>query len=352
MPRYYKNCNGLYETSRTINGKRVRFRGKTCADVDRKIAAYAAKKPRARTLADVTDEWIEAKEREIRIATAKSYEFAAQIIKRHLGDKRVDEITPLDVTRFVRAVEQMGYSGSTVQTVLGRLKGILGYAVLCGDIDINPATEVHKSRNLPKEERTALTEEQERKVEECREGHWLLGIMLLYTGLRRGELLALTWQDVDRAEGVIHVTKKLNFSTNPPTVDQFLKSQNGRRDVPILAPLAAVLPDNRIGLVFGNPDGTHLTHRGLDRLWRTYCADAGLTDAQGNPAVTPHQFRHSYATICYEAGIDAMSAAAMMGDTAEVVSRIYTELRKAHHAQQAEQVSAFLELRAAQRCSI
>lgn len=345
MPRYYRNAQGQYETSRTINGKRVRFRGRTCAEVDAKIAAYSERQVRGRTLTDVTDEWIEAKEKDVRVATAKSYAFAAEIIKRHIGDKRVNKITPLDVTRFIRTVERMGYSGSTVQTVLGRLKNILGYAVLCGDIDVNPATEVHRSRNLPKTERTALTEEQERRVEDYRGTNWLLGVMLLYTGLRRGELLALTWQDVDRAQGVIHVTKKLNYAVNPPRVDGFLKSENGRRDVPILAPLAALLPSNRIGLIFANPDGTHITQRRFDSLWRDYCAAVGVE------GVTPHQFRHSFATLCYEAGIDAMAAAAMMGDTAEVVSRIYTELRKAHHEEEAERVSAYLEMRAARRAA-
>ena len=42
--KYYQRPDGLFETSRTVNGKRIFFRGKTCAEVDRKILAYSAEK--------------------------------------------------------------------------------------------------------------------------------------------------------------------------------------------------------------------------------------------------------------------------------------------------------------------
>lgn len=343
MARYYRNSQGLYETSRTINGKRVRFRGKTCADVDAKIAAYSERKPQTRTVEVIAEEWYETKEHGLRDASRRTYRTALNIIVPRLGEIPVSELTPLAVKRFVNEIESSGYSASTTQAVLGRLKGLLSYAVVAGDIDVNPATEVYKSRNLPRTRRSALTEEQERKVEAYRGEDYLLGLLLLYTGLRRGEALALTWQDIDREAGVIHVTKKVNYAVNPPRVDNFLKSDNGRRDVPIIPGLAAALPDKKIGLVFADKHGRHLSGYALGERWTRYCRAAGIE------GVTPHQFRHSYATICYEAGIDAMAAAALMGDTPEVVSKVYTELRKSHHEDSADRVSAYLEMRRADR---
>ncbi len=343
MARYYKNSQGLYETSRTINGKRVRFRGKTCADVDAKIAAYSERKPKSRTVADVAEEWLESKERDLRVGSVKGYKSALAQITLRLGEVPVGDLTPLMVKRFVNDVESCGYSASTTQVILGRLKSLLSYAVVAGDIEVNPATEVFKSRHLPRTRRPALTEEQERKVEAYRGEDFLLGLLLLYTGLRRGEAFALTWQDIDRVNGVIHVTKKLNYAVNPPKVDNFLKSDNGRRDVPIIPGLAAVLPDKHIGLVFADGNGKHLTDYAIKLRWSRYC------EAVGIEGVTPHQFRHSYATICYEAGIDSMAAAALMGDSPEVVSKVYTELRKSHHEDSADRVSAYLEMRRADR---
>lgn len=91
---------------------------------------------------------------------------------------------------------------------------IFSHAVLQGDIDVNPASEVKKSRGLPKKERTALTEEQEAIVR----ANWnkvpfgLFAYFLLYTGLRRGEALALPYSDIDRENGTIRVEKKLNYT--------------------------------------------------------------------------------------------------------------------------------------------
>jgi integrase len=343
MAKYSKRKDGLYETSRMIDGKRVYFRSKTIKGVDDKILAYRGQKQRGRKVGAIADAWFESKERELRPATVKAYKYALKfLLDSPMSERYATEIKPLDVKRFVNDCEAQGYSGETVATILHVIKAVFSFAVLAGDIDVSPATEVTRSRNLPKTTRSALTEEDERKVEAYRGDDYLLGLVLLYTGMRRGEAMALTWQDIDRGAGVIHVTKKVNYTTAPVSVDNFLKSANGRRDVPILAPLAAALPANRIGLVFGDEAGKHLTSYKFEQRWKRYCEAVGIK-------ATPHQFRHSFATLCYEAGIDSMSAAAMMGDTPDVVAKVYTELRKAHHEQEAERVSAYLEMRAAER---
>ena len=54
---YQRKDDGLFETTRTVNGKRVRFRGKTCAEVDRKILAYNEDKKKGRKVPKIIDEW-------------------------------------------------------------------------------------------------------------------------------------------------------------------------------------------------------------------------------------------------------------------------------------------------------
>lgn len=56
MAKYNKNAKGLYETSKVINGKRVRFRGKTIADVDRKLMEYDERRRMGRKLAEIADD--------------------------------------------------------------------------------------------------------------------------------------------------------------------------------------------------------------------------------------------------------------------------------------------------------
>ena len=178
--------------------------------------------------------------------------------------------------------------------------------------------------------------------------------MLLYTGCRRGELLALDWQDIDREAGVIHITKKLNYAYGPaPRLEYHLKSANGKRDIPLLQPLAEALPRNRIGKIFPNSKGEYLSQSELSTAWDSYCKDAGLTaqvvtkkgTIEERPAVTPHCFRHSFSTICYEAGIDPKAAAAFLGDTESIMRDVYTELRARHKLTSADKVNDYLEMR-------
>ena len=346
--KYHQRKDGLFETSRTVNGKRVYFRGKTCAEVDRKILAFNAERKNGRKLPVIADGWLAAKEAEgISENTRKLYTAAAERIKaRFTGN--AGAVCPLDIKRYITDVEKKGYARSTVHIELSVIRQIFAYAVLQGDIDVNPAAEVRHSKNLPKATRHALTEEDERKVEAYRGEHWLLGLMLLYTGCRRGELLALTWQDIDRKAGTITVNKKCCYAYgNTPRIEYRLKNANSEnndgsgRVIPLLSPLAAVLPKKRIGLIFPGSDGQPMTQSQFTACWKAYRRGVGLPDA-----ITPHCFRHSFATICYESGLDVKTAAAFLGDTEAVTNGVYTELRARQHVSGAERVNAYLEMRA------
>lgn len=355
--KYYCRPDGIFETSRTINGKRVKFRGRTCQEVDKKILEYDTDRKQGRKLPEIADEWYKQHEADISFSTYKVYGYAVNRIKEYFT-QRAGDIKPVDVKRYITQFEGKGYAKRTVNIELAVIKQIFSHAVLQGDIEVSPAVEVRHGKNLPEKRRTALTEEQEILVESCRTGKWwLMGIMLLYTGCRRGELLALEWKDIDRNAGVIHITKKLNYAFgNIPKLENHLKSENGRRDIPLLKPLADVLPRNRIGKIFANQDGDYLTDSQMKCAWNMYCRDAGLMKLVHNefgkqkeiPAVTPHCFRHSFATICFEAGLDQKDAAAFVGDTEQTVRNVYTELRAKHHASSADKVNAYLEMRLAE----
>ncbi len=341
--KYYRRADGLYEASRKINGRRVVFRGRTCKEVDQKILAYHEDGRRGRPFPVVADEWFAERESGVTRSTNNVYGYAVKRLKAAFP-QRIGDIKPLDVTRYIRAFEKQGYADNTVSIELSVLKQIFTYAVLdSGDIDASPAAEVHKSKGLPRKKRSALTVEQENAVEAFRGDNWLFGMMLLYTGARRGELLALDWRDVDRKAGVVHITKKLSWASgNTPILEDHVKNYKAH-DVPIFAPLEAVLPTDRVGRIFSNDKGEYLTASQLQKLWREY------SEAVGLDGVTPHCFRHSFATFCFESGIPAASTASFLGDTVEVVEKVYMELREGKRLDDAAQVNAFLEARRAAR---
>lgn len=344
--KYYQREDGLYEVSRTINGKRVRFRGKTCREVDQKILAYREEQAKGRMVEAVVNEWLTMREAELSASANIVYRYAADRLIVAMRGKRVSDVKPIDCVRHMDSLKRKGYARGTLTIDMAVMNGVFAYAVLSGDVDINPAAEVSLPSNLPSKTRHALTVEQEQKVIACRSGEWwLLGLMLLYTGCRRGELLALDWQDIDRQNGVIHITKKLNYSAgNHPALERHLK--NGiSRDIPLLDALEDILPRGRVGKIFHNSAGGYISASQFNTLWRDYCTDTGLLDADGKPSVTPHCFRHSMATMCYESGLDSRATAAILGDTEKTTEDIYIELRKRHELTQVERLNAYLAMR-------
>lgn len=347
--RYYQRKDGLFEAIRTINGKRVAFRGHSCREVDQKLLAYREETERGRLFPKVADEWEREHEKEVKEASRIAYQSSVRRLKAAFPGP-VKEIKPIDVKRYLVSFEKRGYAAQTVSKELFVFRAILSCAVMAGDIDINPAAEVKISKGLPKQTREALTEEQEKKVKtEWRNVEFgLFALFLLYTGMRRGEALAVTYQDIDRKKGVIRVNKKLSYaSSSSPTLEDWTKSENGIREVPLLVPLAAALPKNRIGPVFPGKNGGYMTNVELCNSWRRFCQDIGFVEqAPGGKLffpITPHCFRHSFATICYEAGLDPRQAAKICGDTPETLEKVYTHLRQGKEASAAEKLSAYLQ---------
>ena len=352
--KYYVRPDGIHEAIRTINGRRVAFRGKTDREVDRKILEYQAEEERGRLFPAVADEWEREHEGKVTESSRRVYSYAVKRLQAAFPGS-VKDIEPVDVQNYIRRFEAQGRSKNSVGIELAVCRMIFAHAVIKGDIRINPAVEVRKSRGLPAKERLALTEEQERAVKAAgmaQKGRWwLFGYFLLYTGCRRGEALALTYGDIDRKANLIHITKKVSYATGKPVLEDRLKSENGGRDIPLLPPLAAALPKNRIGLLFPGADGGHMKPSEITKNWRWYCRDIGLNEIRQTDAgetvetfpITPHCFRHSFATICYEAGLDPRQAANLLGDTPEVLESVYTHLRDRRKQTAAEKLMAYVQ---------
>ena len=336
--KYYKRSDGLFESIRTINGKRVAFRGKTCREVDRKILEYKEQKSRGRTVAEVADAWIASKDGKMAHATWAAYDSQIRMLKEAIGNEYVAEVKPIQCQRVLEALGEQGYKLGTVKLQKTTMQQIFRYAVIHGDVDISPAAEVQLPRGLNRQKRDALTDEQIKAVTECREGDWwLLGLAFLWTGCRRGELMALRYEDIDRKAGTITINKKYSYVRGNSTLEMHTKTDAGLRTIPLCAPLAKALPRDRIGLIFHNPDGSHLEAHHLAKAWKEYKKVVGLPEH-----ITPHYFRHTFATICYNAGADAKETAAILGHANESITmELYTHLTHAKRSSAADKIEAY-----------
>lgn len=159
-------------------------------------------------------------------------------------------------------------------------------------------------------------------------------------------------ESINDKENVIHVNKKISYAYggSVPRLENHLKSKNGLRDVPLLPALAAALPRNKVGLIFPGKGGGFMTEGELNQKWKEYCRAVELNKltildkkhTQESFPITPHCLRHSFATICYEAGLDARQAAKILGDTPQEVDGIYTHLREQHSTSVPEKLAVCL----------
>lgn len=346
--KYYQRPDGLYESIRTIHGKRVAFRGHSCREVDRKILEYKEQQERGRTVREVCDEWQRAREAEISESTRKTYAAMSAQLLDALGDRPVKAVKPIDLERLLLRMKERGSRAGTISMVQTICIQVFRWAVVHGDIDVSPAAEIRMPKGTERRRRGSLTAEQIQTVTQYRGQGWLLGLMLLYTGMRRGELMALRYEDIDRKAGTITICRKVNYAYQPARIEEQTKTAAGMRTIPLLSPVRKALPKGRLGLIFHREDGGILDESTLARMWAAFLAGTGLEGPEGQ-RITPHWMRHTFATICYDADLDVKSTANFLGHADEKITMgIYTHLSKTREQRSAEQLEAYVAKEAAE----
>ena len=116
--KYYVRPDGLHEAIRTINGKRIAFRGHTDAEVERKMIEYRAELAKGRKFKDVAEEWQEEHFPTLAPNTLRSYTPAVDRAIEHFGTTGVRQIGAPDVKDFIYGFAAKGYAKKTVTTQL------------------------------------------------------------------------------------------------------------------------------------------------------------------------------------------------------------------------------------------
>lgn len=332
--KYYVRPDGLHEAIRTINGKRKAFRGKTDAEVERKMIEYQAQVERGRSFREVAADWKEEHFPTLARNTLRGYNAARRRAVEHFGDTPIRQITPPDVKSFVVEFAGLGYAKKTVTTQLQITSMIFSYAVEHGDCDVNPCTCVSIPKGLKKTYRDAASEADEAIVK-ATPHIWLFPYFILYTGMRKGEALAIQGRDIDRKQSVLHVSKSVYHADGKAYI-KAPKSKAGIRDIPLLLPLLTYLPKRMAPnqFLFSEDGGaTPLTEWQYSRRWKQYVQSTGIS-------CTAHQIRHSFATIMLDAGLDLKDRQTILGhSTAAMTQDVYTHIRDARRQEAARRLN-------------
>lgn len=292
-------------------------------------------------------------------------------IKPSFGKKKLTDVKQVDIVGLLKELEKQGYRYETKSKVKILLTDIYNKAIINELVARNPTRGI----NLEKDsiEPRALTLEEQRKFFECSKGTFYDNLFMVHilTGMRPGEVCALTEKDIDFENLYIDVNKTLvyqkleelgdtkkEFHIGPP------KTKSSYRKIKIDERCAEVLKKQlkQKEVITGRQNAKDC--KGFEHLIFTtkyntpinsqiYCdaikrivdeLNLQLDELEQIETFNPHTFRHTFATRCFEAGVSPKTVQDMLGHaTLKMTMDLYTHLLEEHKVEEYKKLSGYMD---------
>ena len=261
-----------------------------------------------------------------------------QHILPYLGGCRLRDISPMQIQAVMARLADK--SNSLQSKALIHLRSIFKAAEENGLVAKSPVSAMLKAGGKKTLEKIALTPQESQTLLERVENHRAKTFLLtaLHTGMRRGEILALKWEDVDFDNKVIHVRRNAVLGRYKTTISDELKTKASKRDVPLSEELEEWLEARKRNThsqyVISMQNHQPLTKSSYKSMWRL------IERELPGGHVTAHILRHTYVTRLFEAGLDIKEIQYLAGhSTMDMTLRVYTHYdRVSREAKTAEKV--------------
>lgn len=348
----------------TIYGKNVKQLEKQLSELRYEVEHGLKGKGDNMTLNSWFDVWLhDYKSKTVRESTMVRYtDQYSQYIKQELGMKRLSQVKPIMLQRHFNQMAAVDYSTKTIADTYNVLHSMFKLALQNNIIFRNPCDAVILPKTREKDRRVLTIDEQKEVLEHAR-GRICetLVRVALGTGMRAGELQGLTWDDIDFKNREIHVNKTLVYIRDRANGKYYFKFQSpktksGSRTIPMQEDVFQALKRQRIqvkemqihatnwnqepgfeNLVFlnltGRPRQGMDFRNDLDRIEKAINKDRKKqAKEQGKefepiPHFHPHSLRHTFATRCFEAGIDAKTVQNYLGHASIAITMdLYTHV--------------------------
>jgi integrase len=305
-------------------GKRVYFYAETEREIFKKILDYTARSERGRLFSEVADEWWSEKLEKITEGTKRGYSSAYKRAREAFGETPIKDIRPRDIEAHLRSLSRQQYTSKSIKNDKLVINLIFDTAVVEGDIQYNPCASITVPKGKASTPRTSASLKDEEIIKNTSD-IWLMPFLALMTGMRKGECLALQWGDIDFDKNLITVSKSAEHIGSRAHIKD-TKTEKGHRSIILLPKLREVLlkhPRTRSTDFILSEDGgcTPLSAKQYNRRLREYRERTGIE-------CTAHQLRHSFATLCFEAGLPDKVVQYMIGHAnISTTKDIYTDVR-------------------------
>ena len=327
--KYTIRKDGRHVAKITLAGKQYYVYGATDAEVDRKIfelkqrIASGAIDSRIMFVEWAKKWYVANKKGQVSFKTEEMY---LNILNNHLIpyflDFRLSDIREIHIKEML--AEKRDFSKSLNHKIVTTLKQIFKSAVKNQIISRNPAEDI-KEGGIETREKVPLTAAQTSYLLSAVKGTRaeIFVNLALFCGLRRGEILALKWSDIDLNSRTVKVDSAVGFKNNS-AYEKSTKSKAGQRIVPLPLNIIVLLDkaERTSEYVVPAATGKMMSRTAFNKMWRIV-----ETHTDKNFYVTPHILRHTYCTSLHDAGIPLRTAQYLMGHSSiEVTAKIYTHL--------------------------
>lgn len=286
----------------------------------------------------IAEQWKEEHFPSLQNNTLKQYKPCYEQAIKHFSGCKIKDITPKHIFQYINTLKRLGFAQKTIKNRMLVISLIFQYAVINDYTDSNPTFKITVPKNLKQTKRENASKDDENKI--CNSTNSLCGVLAylyLTTGCRRGEAVALTPKDINITEKNININKTVEWIGNKPQIKDSPKTESGKRTIPVSEKLIELLkPYMKQKYIFQNKKGELIDNSQLTRMWNNYQKEIGIS-------CTPHQLRHSYATILFDAGIDVKTAQLWLGHAdIKTTLGIYTHLSQYKQSESINKLQNFL----------
>lgn len=282
--------------------------------------------------------WLAEIQTGIRPRTFESYSSQLRLhVLPLLGHRPMGELNVEDLLLLIDKLRSAGYTAWTIRTALTPLSRLLNHAVRRGVIAVSPMNRLDRTERpavWAAEQKILKREEIGRLLDGAPSRYRTLIATAVFTGLRQGELLGLTWGDVDFDGGVVKVRKSLDRHGRRLEP----KTRHAVRDVVVMPTLARTLKQHwHESRYASSADYVFASQRGTPLYWRNVARRA-LQPARVNAGLEHlrwHDLRHTFASLLIAEGANIVWVSRQLGHgSSDITLRCYSHLfDQAEHAQ-------------------